>query len=40
MEQYKTPCKIMQINTTNGQKWLCCTNSKSREFKTLKGAEK
>ena len=32
-------CKIMLINTTAGKKYLLCTYSKSKEFKTLKGAE-
>lgn len=34
----ETNAKIMEINTTIGKKWLVCTLSKSREFKTLNGA--
>lgn len=39
MKEYKNPCKLMLINTTSGKKYLITTASKSREFKTLKGAE-
>ena len=32
-------CKLSLINTTVGKRYLIVTNSKSKEFKTLKGAE-
>lgn len=39
-ETHKTPCQLMQINTTIGVKFLITTPSRSREFKTLNGAER
>lgn len=33
-------CKISIINTTCGKRYLIVTSAKSKEFKTLKGAEK
>lgn len=37
--EYKNPCKLSLINTTAGIRYLIVTSSKSKEFKTLKGAE-
>ena len=39
MKEYKNPCKLSLINTTCGMRYLIVTCSKSKEFKTLKGAE-
>lgn len=39
MKEYKNPCTLGKINTTCGEKWLIVTYSKSKEFKTLKGAK-
>lgn len=33
-------CKLSKINTTCGVHYLIVTSSKSKEFKTLKGAER
>lgn len=33
-------CKIGLINTTVGTRYIVLTSSKSKEFKTLKGAER
>lgn len=33
-------CKLGKINTTCGIRYLILTSSKSKEFKTLKGAER
>lgn len=33
-------CKISKINTTCGVRYLIVTSSKSKEFKTLKGAKR
>lgn len=33
-------CNLSLINTTCGPRYLIVTNYKSKEFKTLKGAEK
>jgi len=35
----KLSCKLSLINTTSGVRYLIVTSSKSKEFKTLKGAE-
>jgi len=37
---FKLPCKLYLINTTSGVRYLIVTSSRSKEFKTLKGAEK
>lgn len=39
MKDYKNPCLLDKINTTNGEKWLVVTYTKSKEFKTLNGAK-
>lgn len=39
MKEYKNPCKLGLINTTIGKRYLIVTGCKSKEFKTLKGAE-
>ena len=36
----ETVCCVSLINTTAGQRFLACTLSSSKTFKTFKGAEK
>lgn len=38
MKEYKNPCQLGEIQTTCGKRWLVVTYTKSKEFKTLKGA--
>lgn len=40
MSNYKNPCTLNEINTTDGKKWLVVTYSRSKDFKTLQGAKK
>lgn len=40
MKEYKNPCVLDKINTTSGERWLVVTYSKSKTFKTFKGAKK
>lgn len=39
-KEYKIIAKLSEINTTTGKRYLIVTNAKSKEFKTLKGAER